>query len=422
MPWSLIALPLLLTAPWVGACGDEDTSSSSAASGSGGMGTGGSSTGTGTGNGTGTGGTGGAGPSSWVSIAGGGDHTCAVSGDGRVFCWGANDTGQLGDGSTDPSNTPVEVLGLTGVIRVAAGWRHTCAVTDVGTAYCWGGNDLQQLGDGTSDSSAEPVAVSGVDDATDVTCGDAHTCAIRAGGSVWCWGANFDGQLGDGSFDVDSSVPVEATGFTGAISISAGFSHSCAATMTGNVWCWGDNLASQLGPGTTDDNRDAPIQVTGVSGAIQVASGDAHNCVATNSGQAWCWGEGADGKLGDGLTDDDPNPKQVSGPAGVQWVAGSISHTCAVAAGEVWCWGSNANDDSGNINGKLGTGSQQAINGAAAAVTGVSGAAQVTTGDQFSCATDSAGKLWCWGEGDDGELGNEGNNGSETPVPVSSPQ
>jgi alpha-tubulin suppressor-like RCC1 family protein len=205
-----------------------------------------------------------------TALAAGGYHTCALLAGGGVKCWGANGTGQLGDGSTTQHNTPEDVKDLeSGVVGLTAGALHTCAALAGGGAKCWGYNLYGQLGDGTITDSLTPVPVSGL--TTGVAAlgaGGNHTCALLAGGGVKCWGFNEDGQLGDGA-TTDSSTPVDVSGLTnGAASVTAGGRHTCAGLEAAGVKCWGNNDYGQVGDGTLNRHL-MPVYVMGL-GALQM--------------------------------------------------------------------------------------------------------------------------------------------------------
>lgn len=257
------------------------------------------------------------GVSSAIALASGGYHNCVVLSDRSVRCWGRNQDGQLGNGSTTDAGTPQVVSGLSNVAALAGGGYHSCALMPDATVRCWGRNDRGQLGDGTSTSSSTPVAVSGMTNAAAITGGLYHTCALLRDGTVQCWGQNDSGQIGNTL--AFSSVPVTVGGITSAIAVSAGVFHTCALLSDRTARCWGQNQDGQLGNGTTT-NSSSPVTVAGLSGAIAVTSAGLHTCALMPNGSATCWGSNSNGQLANGTFNRAATPVPVTG-TGLTWTS-----------------------------------------------------------------------------------------------------
>lgn len=336
-----------------------------------------------------------------ATLASGNDHTCALTTAGGVKCWGGNWGGQLGDGTTTQRSTPTSVFGLaSGVISLAAGFYHTCAVTADGGAYCWGTNNDGQLGDGTTIHRTTPVGVSGLASGViALAAGDSHTCALTSGGGAQCWGDNWHGQLGDGT-TVQRRTPVDVSGLvSGATALAAGASHTCALTVGGEVKCWGENVLGQLGDGTTNISR-TPVDVIGLTtGVIAVTVGSSHSCALTTSGGVKCWGANWNGQLGDGTTSNRSTPVDVSGlTSGVSAVAAGRRHTCALTTGGgVKCWGDDRS-------GQLGDGATNPHSTPLDVIGLAHGATVLTAGGNHTCVLTNQHPK-CWGEDGDGQLG-----------------
>ncbi|MDO9019246.1 MAG: hypothetical protein Q8S73_26010 [Deltaproteobacteria bacterium] len=244
-----------------------------------------------------------------------------------------------------------------------------------------------------------------------IAAGNLHTCAIRSGGRVVCWGYNNAvGALGDG-MTANSSTPVNVVGITDAVELSADVYHTCARRAGGSLVCWGQNVYGQLGNGTTA-NSMTPVPVTGLSDATAISSGTAHVCALRASGEVSCWGLNSSGQIGDGTTVNSAVPTTVSGLMDAVSVTAGSTHTCARrAGGTVVCWGRNSN-------GQLGDGTV-ADSRLPVTVSGLSDVVQVTAGVDVTCALRSTGSIVCWGGNESGQLGNGGTTPSRTPVAVS---
>jgi alpha-tubulin suppressor-like RCC1 family protein len=357
-----------------------------------------------------------------VAVAAGPYHTCAVTAAGGLVCFGANWMGQLGDGSTDDSALPVPVSGLaSGVVAVAVGEMHSCALTDEGAVKCFGHNLSGQLGDASNDASAVPVDVVGLSgDATAVTAQGNHSCALNAEGGAVCWGYNGYGQLGDGSTD-SSSVPVAVDGLaSGVVSISAGTFFTCAVDADGAALCWGSNASGQLGDGTIED-RYLPTPVICLDeDVVSVAAGGLHACAVRPDGGVLCWGDEKLGQLGNGSTAVDPIPVPVRGldapvlgvsAGGEEYFQG---HACVwLEEGEARCFGDNSY-------GQLGTGTaaEGEIHPLPVAATGLGPVTTVSSGGAHTCAALAAGGVMCFGDNEYGQLGDGTDESSALPVAV----
>lgn len=284
-------------------------------------------------------------------VSAGWTHTCAVTNLGKALCWGGNYSGQLGNGSPDNQLSPVVVSGLTtGVRSIASGAYHSCALLDNGTVRCWGQNDYGELGDGSTTDRTTPVQVASLANVVKISAGTRHTCALTSAGAALCWGVNTYGQLGDGTQTFRTS-PVAVSGLgAGVADISAGGYHTCAVLTTGEARCWGWNQYGQLGD-TSATVRTTAAAVPGLQANIsKVAGGQMHSCAITKTGAVMCWGTNSDYRLGRGTSTNAPFAAQVTDlAAGVQSISAGMSHTCVVLAGQkAQCWGDNAQSQLGD--------------------------------------------------------------------------
>lgn len=416
------------------------------------------------------------------AISAGYNHTCAVMSAGGVRCWGANEHGRLGDGTTENRSVPVEVHSLSsGIQGITAGGYHTCALTSAGSVKCWGRNNYGQLGNFLVPESTTPMDVSGLpttvqavyggDEYTcalstgsgvlcwgftpsdgrtsatyvdglargvqDVAVASNHACALMDDGGVKCWGAHYTGQLGDGGvLDGEPPALVDVASLSGGVQdIAAGgagdrIGHTCAVATSG-IKCWGYNGFGQLGNGTTLDYH-SPIEVIGLNSGVQaIAAGGrggywtdtgSHTCALTTSGAVKCWGFNRDGQLGDETTATRYTPAGVNGlNSGVQAVATGADHTCALIAGGIKCWGLN-------VSGQLGDSTNEERH-SPVDVTGLTtGVQAITAGGSenlsyrwyvgHTCALTTSGGVKCWGSNRYGQLGDETNDNRWAPADV----
>lgn len=359
-------------------------------------------------------------PLSFVQVSTGTFHSCGVTSDGRAYCWGGNDKGQLGDGTTFINvsrTTPSAVIGGLRFRHVSAGYEHTCGVTVDDRVYCWGLNFFGQLGNGTLGSDhfsvATPKEVVGGRQYRQVRAGYSHTCAITRANVAYCWGENHYGQLGNGTTTAAPGIatPVRVLGAIAWRQLSGGGEHTCGVSQSDQVYCWGFNANGQLGIGNTI-TRTKPVPVSGGRQFRQVEAGGSHTCAVTTGNLAYCWGFNFNGALGDGTTTQRLTPGAVAGLRRFDHVNAGDLHTCGVTlTGRAFCWGRNEI-------GRLGDGTP--INRLTPApVAGGLTFSLISAGLFHSCGVTTSNRAYCWGSG--GLLGDGTLTQRLVPVPVVAP-
>ncbi len=249
----------------------------------------------------------------YVDISSGNLHSCGITEEGHGMCWGNNEYGQLGDGTTTNRNTPTAVSGSHLFIKIVAGIHHTCGIVSDGSAYCWGDNSHGQIGNGSVGGSATaPDEVGGGYKYSDIAVGYVHSCGLLTNGSVVCWGDNTYAQLGNGSVGGESSTPKFVDTDYTFVAISGGMSHTCGVMTNGSVVCWGYNYLDkgELGNGSAAATASSPVFIDDSSKYTSISSLAYHSCGVHIDGSAYCWGDNEYGKLGDGTTTQRDSPVQ----------------------------------------------------------------------------------------------------------------
>lgn len=364
----------------------------------------------------------------YANISTGGRHTCAVSTDNVLYCWGYNGDGQLGVGESAQGSGPVysvpqpsAVTGAQTFVAVSSGAYHTCGWTLSFNPYCWGKNVDGRVGNAGTEQINTPTHLAGSSVFRQMSAGGSHACGVTPADRLLCWGNGRDGQVGDGGTAPVVSTAVEVASAERFSTLSAGGLHSCGVTLAGNTLCWGSNLRGQLGDGGTSD-RLAPTAIAGGAPFVRVAAGGEHTCALASTGAAWCWGDNTYGQLGDGSNASSLVPVLVAGGMIFESITAGMHHTCGIvggtppgagnsaAGGDLYCWGRNSS-------GQLGNGSQISVNQPSAASGGLAFLA-VSAGDFASCGVTTTNRAYCWGDNQYGQLGDGTTVRRTTPTKV----
>ena len=370
-----------------------------------------------------------------LDFGSGNGFMCVVLSEGEVVCWGRNNSGQLGDGTTEERQEPVLVDGLSGVTSIELGMSHACAIVGSGEVWCWGSNSQGELGfDGEERNSPIARPIPGVDDAVGLALGLRHTCILHSDKTISCIGDNDDDQFGVGSPNrsseliampgVDDAVQIaglsgatcvlresgsvfcvgvdelQAPQLEGVTKLVSGFSNACALLDNQEVWCWGSNRGRGLGDGST--HTPAPgqgVKVMDLDDATDIFAGSGHTCALRPGGRASCWGVSSDGRLGSGLnTNVSTSPVQVFGVEDAVDLAMGLTFSCALEGnGQVGCWGENEE-------GELGFEGRSSL-AQRTEIVDLPEVSEVDGGNLYACARLSDGRVACWGSNRHGQLG-----------------
>lgn len=359
-----------------------------------------------------------------VQISAGEANTCALFDSGKVYCWGDNKYGEVGDGTTIQRRAPAQVNGLTDAVEVSVGTFFVCARKQNGHVVCWGDNSHGTLGNGTTASTAVPVEVANLTDVVEIEAGSYSACARKSDKTVFCWGDDTFGELGDGVTIVRTNnqlvtsrtTPVQVTGLNDAEGITMGQLYACARKTDGSVVCWGQNTYGNLGNGKVnidywDVSQDSsiPVAVNDLTDVAEVSANGRTTCARKKSGSVFCWGYSSGGQVGAGggfgsgtqIGDFDAGfeyvylvPTAVDGLTDAALLADSSSalyarSMCAQrTTGEFVCWGANI-------------WSNAALDGynfySPSVVAIVPSTAQLAVGYQHLCELKNDGSVLCWG-------------------------
>jgi alpha-tubulin suppressor-like RCC1 family protein len=361
------------------------------------------------------------GTADWRMVSAGGRHTCGIRTTGRLYCWGLDNLGQLGNGGSNANeDTPTEVAGgftdWTTVTATSGG--YACGRRATGRLYCWGGDTSGQLGDGGTNTEQDvPTEVAGgFTNWTAVAAGDSTTCGRRATGRLYCWGNDFYGQLGNGGANAEQTTPVLVSGgATDWTAVTVGGSHACGRRASGKIYCWGRDLYGQLGNGGANTDRGTPGLVAGAAtNWTSVTAGGDHTCGRRANSRLYCWGRDLYGQLGNGGANTDRGTPGLVAGAAADWTAvdTGADHTCGRRANaRLYCWGHDFYSQLGNG----GADADRAV--PTQIVIGAANWSAVDAGDRHTCGRRNTRRLYCWGSDDDSQLG-DGGSDTDQAAPV----
>lgn len=344
-------------------------------------------------------------------------HTCALTTSGAVYCWGYIVDGSAQNGAI-PVVTPTPISAGINVafqrVFVSKVENVSCALSTTSAAFCWGENDNGQLGDGTTTDHATPTPVAGGLAFSDLAIGDAHVCGLTTSGAAYCWGFSANGAFGDGSTG-DHAAPTRAALGLVFQNIVAGSDYTCGLTTTGTAFCWGLGTFGQLGDGKATSSA-TPVAVAGELTFTSLVGGGHTVCGLTPGGKAYCWGDDFYGTIGDGssATKDgvtrQSSPVPVAGDLTFQSLSAGYNTMCGVtASGSGYCWGYNF--------GAIGDGSTD-HRSIPTAVAGGLTFSRISSGTGYTCGIVTGNTVYCWGDNSDGGLGDGTVVPHATPAPI----
>jgi alpha-tubulin suppressor-like RCC1 family protein len=378
-----------------------------------------------------------AGSSDWQMVSVGGDHSCALKTNGNAYCWGNNQSGQLGIARYDTicgtgksrvgcSTVPAQVQPGARFTYISAGARHTCAITTSREAYCWGANDQGEVSDFTL-GGPTLTRIAGTLGWTAISAGYSHSCAVRTDGALFCWGGNDRGQLGNGVIVSNGGMVRVNIPFPVA-SVSAGQQRTCARTTLGAVYCWGAVWINRKDGLEITRSQTTPQLVPSSPAMAWLSVGTFTTCGADASGFAYCWEANPRGEMGTGLLEGSTTPKRVATDLEFHQLSAGIVQSCGVAtSGAGYCWG---DDTFGQLGVSPSTlvercGNQSSVcSTRPVPVFGRQKFTEISTGfGSHACGVTIQGNLYCWGLGLSGQRGDGSQSYAiSTPILVEEPK
>ena len=283
-----------------------------------------------------------------AAVSAGFSHAMALTSGGLVYTWGANGSKQLGNGTTNPSSSPI-LLGLTGVVAIAAGDYHSVALTNDGNVWIWGAGQYGQTGMNSTSNVGTPTLVAALANVTAIAAGSGHTMVRKSDGTVWVFGWNAFGQLAQGNTTPNALTPMQLSGITTATAVAAGSLHSLVLLADGTVKAAGYNQYGQAGDGTTTTPRTSLVTVSGLTSVTAIAGGGNHSGALRSDGSVRLWGLGTSGQIGDGFTVNRSTATTPLAPSTAAILSLGASHSLAVTStGIVYSFGSNNSSELGD--------------------------------------------------------------------------
>jgi alpha-tubulin suppressor-like RCC1 family protein len=365
-------------------------------------------------------------PPDYTFVTGEGSHIFTVT-----FLTAGNQTITVSDAaaSSISGSATADVVTVTGFAAISSGYVSSCGLTTSGIAYCWGSNDLGRLGDGTTQDNAVPVAVTGGLRFSALRTGSVQACGLATDGAAYCWGSNIFSTLGTGTtsapqtcyssdwadegagYQQCSPSPLPVTGGLHFVALSDGGSSAiCGLTSNGEAYCWGYGRDGELGDGTMTSSP-TPLLVSGGLHFASVSTSGYHSCGLTTAGVAYCWGYNDNGELGDASTVSHIVPKPVASNLRFAALSSGADHSCALTMdGTAYCWGVNSS-------GQLGAGAMTYSN-SPVPVSGGLRFTSLSTDTNHTCGLTTSGEAYCWGQNFDGQLGDGTTTNHDFPVRV----